>query len=111
MPKSDVPGLPLTDVSILDVGCGGGIMAEGFARLGANVTAIDANSELIDVANQRKDRYKLDNLQYLDLLIEDLQDIDKRFDVVISSEVIEHVDEPWAFAAYCSNLVKPGKSV
>ena len=41
-----------------------------------------------------------------DLLIEDLQEIDKRFDIVISSEVIEHVEEPWAFTAYCSNLVK-----
>ena len=41
-----------------------------------------------------------------DLLIEDLQEIDKRFDIVVSSEVIEHVEEPWAFTAYCSNLVK-----
>ena len=39
-------------------------------------------------------------------MIEDLQEIDKRFDIVISSEVIEHVEEPWAFTAYCSNLVK-----
>ena len=39
-------------------------------------------------------------------MIEDLQEIDKRFDIVVSSEVIEHVEEPWAFTAYCSNLVK-----
>jgi len=83
-------------------------MAEGFARLGADVTAIDANSELIQIADQRRKRYNLENLQYLDLLVEDLQEIDKRFDIVISSEVLEHVEEPWAFAAYCSNLVKDG---
>ena len=40
-------------MSILDVGCGGGIMAEGFARLGANVTGIDANSDLITVAKEK----------------------------------------------------------
>jgi len=96
----------LEGVEILDVGCGGGILAEGLARLGANVTAIDPNEELLKIANSRKERYQLHNLQYLDLLIEDLQEIDKRFDIVISSEVIEHVEEPWAFTAYCSNLVK-----
>ena len=56
----------------------------------------------------RKERYDFENLEYFDLLVEDLQEIDKKFDIVISSEVLEHVDEPWAFAAYCSNLVKTG---
>jgi len=106
--NSAEPGLPLKGLQILDVGCGGGILAEGLARLGANVTGIDANTQLVEIATRRKERYRLDNLEYHDYLVEELQEVETRFDIVISSEVLEHVEEPWAFAAYCSNLVKPG---
>jgi len=99
-------GLPLFGKTILDVGCGGGILAEGLAQLGAEVTAVDASEDLISVAEERRKRKRIENLTYLDVLVEDLQEIDTRFDLVISSEVLEHVEEPWAFVAYCSNLVK-----
>ncbi|CBY30399.1 unnamed protein product [Oikopleura dioica] len=99
-------GLPLFSKTILDVGCGGGILAEGLAQLGADVTAVDASEDLISVAEERRKRKGIENLTYLDVLVEDLQEIDTRFDLVISSEVLEHVEEPWAFVAYCSNLVK-----
>lgn len=103
----DAPhGMPLQGRTILDVGCGGGVFAEGMASLGAKVTAIDASSKLIDIAEHRRARRGLENLTYLDVLVEDLQDIDSRFDLVVSSEVLEHVEEPWAFVAYCSNLVE-----
>ena len=60
-------------MKILDVGCGGGILAEGLARRGATVMAIDPNVELLEVAESRRKRYGLDNLSYHDFLIQDLQ--------------------------------------
>ena len=102
----EIFGEKLKEKTILDVGCGGGILAEGLARLGASVTAIDPNQHLLDVANKRKERYQLENLNYFNFLIEDLQEIEQKFDLVVSSEVVEHVDSPWEFIAYASNLVK-----
>ena len=60
-------------MKILDVGCGGGILAEGLARRGATVMAIDPNVELLEVAESRRKRYGLDNLSYHDFVIQDLQ--------------------------------------
>ena len=66
-------GLPLSSRKILDVGCGGGILAEGLARLGAEVTAIDPNEKLIKIAKERAERHNIENLSYHNFLIEDLQ--------------------------------------
>ena len=76
-------GLPLFGKTILDVGCGGGILAEGLAQLGADVTAVDASEDLISVAEERRKRKGIENLTYLDVLVEDLQEIDTRFDLVM----------------------------
>ena len=76
----------LNDLTILDVGCGGGILAEGLARRGARVMAIDPNETLLEVAESRRKRYRLENLSYHNIVVEDLQDCETKFDIVISSE-------------------------
>lgn len=58
-------------------------MAEGLAQLGADVTAVDASEDLISVAEERRKRKGIENLTYLDVLVEDLQEIDTRFDLVM----------------------------
>ena len=83
---NEIHGDKLKDLTILDVGCGGGILAEGLARRGATVMAIDPNETLLEVAESRRKRYGLDNLSYHDFVIEDLQDSETKFDIVISSE-------------------------
>lgn len=83
---NEIHGDKLKDLTILDVGCGGGILAEGLARRGARVMAIDPNETLLEVAESRRKRYGLDNLSYHDFVIEDLQDSETKFDIVISSE-------------------------
>jgi 2-polyprenyl-6-hydroxyphenyl methylase/3-demethylubiquinone-9 3-methyltransferase len=84
---------PLAGKTALDVGCGAGLLAEPLARLGARVTAIDAAPELIDVARAHAAGQGLD-IDYRHLAVENL---DGRFDLVTSMEVIEHVAEPQAF--------------
>ena len=93
----------LEGISILDVGCGGGLLSEALARLGADVTAIDASSKNINVAkiHAEKENIKID---YKQSLIEEMSK-DKKFDVILAMEVIEHVDNPDAFIVNCSQLL------
>ena len=96
---------PLEGKTALDVGCGAGLLAEPLARLGAKVTAIDAAPELIEVAREHAARQGL-AIDYRAVAVED---IDGRFDLVTSLEVIEHVADPQAFvAALARRLAKGG---
>lgn len=81
---------PLTGVRILDIGCGGGLLAEPLARLGAEVTGIDASHGAITAAQDHAARAGL-NIAYNAIAAEDLAERDMRFDIIIASEVIEHV--------------------
>ena len=84
---------PLAGKTALDVGCGAGLLAEPLARLGAQVTAIDAAADLIEAAKSHADRAGL-AIDYRSVAVENLEG---RFDLVTALEVIEHVAEPQSF--------------
>ncbi|KYN21383.1 Hexaprenyldihydroxybenzoate methyltransferase, mitochondrial [Trachymyrmex cornetzi] len=110
------PDFPLEKIKIMDVGCGGGILAESLARAGAQVTGIDASEKLIKVA---KDHVKLnrnisEKVNYIHTTIEDFANKESEnstYDAVISSEVLEHVSDQQLFLKECVKIVKPGKSI
>jgi 2-polyprenyl-6-hydroxyphenyl methylase/3-demethylubiquinone-9 3-methyltransferase len=99
--------LPFTGLRVLDVGCGGGLLAEPMARLGALVTGIDASARNIAVAAHHAARDGVD-VTYRHATVEALVDEAARFDVVLSMEVVEHVAAPDKFVADCARLVAPG---
>ena len=95
---------PLEGKTALDVGCGAGLLAEPLARLGAAVTAIDAAPELVAVAREHAARQGLD----IDYRAAAVEDLDGRFDLVTSLEVIEHVADPQAFVDMLAKRLAPG---
>ena len=95
-------------LSLLDIGCGGGLIAEPMRRLGFDVTAIDASAENIGTARAHAEQQGLD-IAYRAATVEQLEaEGAGPFDVVLTLEVIEHVADPEAFIRACSRLVKPG---
>jgi len=84
---------PLEGKTALDVGCGAGLLTEPLARLGANVTGIDASPQVIAVA---RDHAAASGLE-IDYRAGDVQELGGRFDLITAMEVIEHVAEPAAF--------------
>ncbi|XP_070568778.1 ubiquinone biosynthesis O-methyltransferase-like [Ptychodera flava] len=106
--------LPLKGVKLLDVGCGGGILSEPLARLGASVTGIDLSEELLDVAELHSlhDPLVSQNVKYVCGSIEEMVTKGTEdFDAVVASEVLEHITELNAFVENCCDLVKPGGSI
>ncbi|HEY0164360.1 MAG TPA: bifunctional 2-polyprenyl-6-hydroxyphenol methylase/3-demethylubiquinol 3-O-methyltransferase UbiG [Sphingomicrobium sp.] len=95
---------PLEGKSALDVGCGAGLLAEPLARLGAQVTAIDAAPELIEVARAHAAGQGL-AIEYRAAAVEA---IEGQFDLITSLEVIEHVADPRAFIAALARRLAPG---
>lgn len=103
----------LTGMDVLDVGCGGGLLSESLARLGARTLGIDASESNIGIASAHASgdpqlSSSGNSLEYRHTSAEQLVKEPKRFDVVCSMEVIEHVDNPMAFLSACAQLVKPG---
>lgn len=98
---------PFEGLRILDIGCGGGLMAEPMARLGATVTGADAAERNIAVAalHAREQGLKID---YRATTSEALAAEGHSYDVVMALEIIEHVADPAAFIATCRDLVTPG---
>ena len=93
----------------MDVGCGGGLLSESLARLGANVTGIDPCAESIAVGEQRVQKFQLHNLTYKVDTIEGLKaSSGGPFDAITASEVIEHVENPAFFVQTCVDLLKVG---
>ncbi len=97
----------LNGLSILDVGCGGGLICEPLARLGARVTGIDPASENIHAARVHAQAQSLD-IEYRAMVVETLAGEGGRFDAVLCLEVVEHVPDPAAFLKTCAGLVRPG---
>ena len=103
--------VPLAGKTVLDVGCGGGILSEGMAGLGAHVTGIDLSDKALQVAKL----HLLDSKQQVDyrkIAVETLAaDQPAHYDVVTCLEMLEHVPDPDSVIAACASLVKPGGRV
>ncbi|XP_034252727.1 ubiquinone biosynthesis O-methyltransferase, mitochondrial [Thrips palmi] len=105
---------PLEGLQIVDVGCGGGLLSEPLARLGASVTGIDASADLIEVAQRHA---KLDpalgsRLNYIHTAAEThVCEAPEKYDAVVSSEVIEHIHDKNFFLEQCVKLLKPKGSI
>ncbi|WP_246008420.1 bifunctional 2-polyprenyl-6-hydroxyphenol methylase/3-demethylubiquinol 3-O-methyltransferase UbiG [Afifella aestuarii] len=98
---------PFTGLDIVDVGCGGGLLAEPMARLGAKVTGIDPSPANIEVSTGHAAESGL-VIDYRCAAAEDLASERALFDVVLSMEVVEHVTDVEAYIAAAAALVKPG---
>jgi len=98
---------PLAGLEVLDVGCGGGLLSEPLARLGAEVTGIDASRDAIEAADWHARQGDL-AIAYLCTTAEDLTATGRRFDLVVNMEVVEHVADVARFMAASCSLVKPG---
>ncbi|WP_295719494.1 bifunctional 2-polyprenyl-6-hydroxyphenol methylase/3-demethylubiquinol 3-O-methyltransferase UbiG [uncultured Halovibrio sp.] len=101
----------LNGQTVLDVGCGGGLLSEAMARRGATVTGIDLSREAVGVA----DLHALEAEVTVDYRVEDVEALLEqeagRYDTVTCLEVLEHVPDPAATVAACARLLKPGGSL
>ena len=94
----------LHGLNILDIGCGGGLISEPMARLGANVTGIDASEKNINVAKLHSKKSGL-KINYLNTSPENLTDFEK-FDIILNLEVVEHVEDVSLYIRSCNKLLK-----
>ncbi|HEY0214644.1 MAG TPA: bifunctional 2-polyprenyl-6-hydroxyphenol methylase/3-demethylubiquinol 3-O-methyltransferase UbiG [Paenirhodobacter sp.] len=99
--------LPFAGLRILDIGCGGGLLSEPMARLGAQVVGADAAERNIPVARLHAEQSGLD-IDYRHCAAEDLIAQNERFDVVMAMEIIEHVSDPQGFTDTCATLLRAG---
>lgn len=100
---------PLSGRAVLDVGCGGGILADSMARKGAEVTGIDLSEKALRVAQLHALEAQTPRVQYRCISTEALaQEQPAAFDVVTCMEMLEHVPDPASVVRACSALVKPG---
>ncbi|EFX60137.1 hypothetical protein DAPPUDRAFT_125375, partial [Daphnia pulex] len=99
---------PLKGKQVLDVGCGGGILSESLARLGATMTSVDPGAANIEAAKQHAlTDDETAEINYLCATAEDLCKQEKTFDIVCALEVVEHVDDVPKFIHQLTQLVKP----
>lgn len=98
---------PFTGLRILDIGCGGGLLAEPMARLGADVVGADAAARNIPVARIHAEQSGL-KIDYRHTTAEDMAAAGEEFDVVLNMEVVEHVASPIDYLTACRKLLKPG---
>jgi 2-polyprenyl-6-hydroxyphenyl methylase / 3-demethylubiquinone-9 3-methyltransferase len=97
----------LAGLRILDIGCGGGILSEPLARLGANVVGADPAEANIEAARLHAEENGV-SVDYRATTAEALADAGERFDVVLAMEVVEHVADIGLFVRRCAEMVKPG---
>ena len=94
----------LDGLNILDIGCGGGLISEPLARLGANVTGIDASSKNINVAMLHSKKNGL-KINYINSSPENLKDF-KKFDIILNLEIVEHVEDVKLYIKSCGKLLR-----
>ncbi len=98
---------PFAGLRLLDIGCGGGLLSEPMARLGATVIGADAAERNIPVAKVHAEQQGLE-IDYRFTTAETLAEAGEQFDVVLNMEVVEHVADPLAYLTACHELLKPG---
>ncbi|MEF3045847.1 bifunctional 2-polyprenyl-6-hydroxyphenol methylase/3-demethylubiquinol 3-O-methyltransferase UbiG [Pseudotabrizicola sp. L79] len=99
--------LPFKGLRLLDIGCGGGLLSEPMARLGADVVGADAAPRNIPVAQLHAQQSGLD-IDYRHTTAEDMAAAGEVFDIVLNMEVVEHVADPLAYLTACQHLLRPG---
>ena len=105
---SDVDAIrPFTGLSLLDIGCGGGLLSEPLARTGFSVTGIDPSAACIAAAEAHANE-DATRIEYRCTTVEGLVDQAKTYDVVLAMETVEHVADVRAFIRTCATLVRPG---
>ena len=102
--KLDNNKIPLKNLRILDVGCGGGLLSEPMCKLGANVTGIDASQKNINVAKLHSKKNDL-RINYFCSSPEKFK-VKEKFDVILNMEIVEHVEDVNLFLNSCSKLLK-----
>lgn len=98
---------PFEGLRVLDIGCGGGLLCEPLARLGASVTGVDAAEKNVKTAASHADSQGID-VHYRHGTAEDVLAEGHQFDLVLNMEVVEHVADVPSFMTSCANLVRPG---
>lgn len=98
---------PFRGLRFLDIGCGGGLLTEPMARLGASITGVDPSEKNIKTASVHAQEMGLE-IDYRVGTAEDLAAAGEQFDVILNMEVIEHVADPQAFTRTCASMLKPG---
>ncbi len=98
---------PLTGLRLLDIGCGGGLLSEPMARMGASVTGADASEQNINTATVHAQEQDL-SIDYRATTAEALCAAGESFDVILNMEVVEHVAHPRPFLRDCARMLKPG---
>lgn len=98
---------PFTGLRLLDIGCGGGLLCEPMARLGASVVGADAGETNIEVAKIHAAQSGLD-IDYRATTAEALAEAGEKFDIVLNMEVVEHVADVELYLTACAQMVKPG---
>jgi len=98
---------PFEGLRFLDIGCGGGLLCEPMARLGAEVVGADASATNIEVAKLHAAEVGV-SIDYRATTAEDLADAGETFDVILNMEVVEHVADIDLFVAKCGQMVRPG---
>ncbi len=97
---------PFEGLRLLDIGCGGGLISEPMARLGADVVAVDASDKNIKTASLHAAQSKLD-IDFRHTTAEALAEVGEKFDVIVNMEVVEHVADVSAYLYACRSLMKP----
>lgn len=98
---------PLAGLRVLDIGCGGGLLSEPMARMGASVIGADASEKNIGIARTHAEQSGV-IVDYRAVTAEALAADDEKFDVVLNMEVVEHVSDVPFFIETCASMVKPG---
>ena len=97
---------PFKNIKLLDIGCGGGLLSEPMAKLGANVTGLDVVEKNIKTASTHAKNHGL-KINYIHSTVEKISEKDEKFDVILNMEVIEHVSDVNLFINSCNKILAP----